>query len=389
MIVLPFAESTPLFILFLLFVLLVALLLFYRLYFLSRVAFGKPDSTISENLKTVPVSVIICARNEDHTLPVNLPLIMDQDHPEFEVVVVNDCSSDNTQDILREFEKKYERLKVVTIKEDRNHHHGKKFAVMVGIKAAKYDQLLFTDADCRPVDRNWMRKMTSAFADGRDVITGVGLYEKKSGILNLLIRYDAFLIAWLCQSMARAGLPYMGVGRNLAYRRSLFFANKGFSTHYHLESGDDDLFINAVATKNNTAAEFSPESITISVPKDSIVAWVKQKRRHLTTWPLYRTGHKFILGLYAVAQYLMVVSFFVLLAFGLAGMTGNDQLLILVGIFGFNLITYLAMVYAAARKLKQPDLFLFSLAGESFLKLFYPLIWITGKFASRTKWQRV
>ena len=256
MILLLVPELSVSFVLFCVFCFTILVLLWYYLYFFARVAFYKEPTSLVSN-PTSPVSVIICAKNEDHNLPEFLPLILSQDYPDFEVVVVDDCSSDNTPDVLREFEKKYKHLKVITVKEDKKHHHGKKFAVMVGIKGAKNEHLLFTDGDCKPVDNQWIKKMMRSFTSpNTEIVLGYSKYEKLPGFLNKLIRFDTFHIALQYLSFAKAGSPYMGVGRNLAYKKSLFFKHKGFATHYHIESGDDDLFINRQRPKQIPQRKF-------------------------------------------------------------------------------------------------------------------------------------
>ena len=184
-------------ILFCFFCLTILILLWYYLFYFARLSFYKEKDPQPLSLNPQPVSVIICARNEDHNLPEFLPLILSQDYPCYEVVAVNDCSWDNTPDVLREFEKKYKHLKVITIKEDPKHHHGKKFALMVGIKGATHEYLLLTDGDCRALSDQWLKKMMSKFSDGKEIVLGYSKYEKFPGFMNKLIRFDTFHIAFL------------------------------------------------------------------------------------------------------------------------------------------------------------------------------------------------
>lgn len=229
-----------------------------------------------------PVSIIICARNEDDNLTEFLPKVLVQDYPDFEVVVVNDCSIDSTENVIDEFAKIFPNLKKVTIKEDDYYKHGKKFAVMVGIKGAKYENLLFTDADCFPANENWLKEMSSGFVNKREIVLGYGAYKKEAGFLNKIIRFDTFLIALNYLSAAIKGKAYMGVGRNLAYKKDLFYKQKGFSKHYHITSGDDDLFINQACNNENTNVAVSHDAITYSLAKTNFSDWKRQKQRHLT-----------------------------------------------------------------------------------------------------------
>jgi poly-beta-1,6-N-acetyl-D-glucosamine synthase len=387
-------ELSIRFILFFLFCSTILILLWYYLFYFFRIAFYKEKIIPSLSLREgaggeVPASIIICAKNEDHNLPEFLLLILNQDYPDYEVVVVDDCSSDNTPDVLREFEKKYKHLKVITVKEDKKHHHGKKFAVMVGIKGAKNEHLLFTDGDCKPVDRQWVKKMMQNFSNDVDIVLGYSKYEKLPGLLNKIIRFDTFHIALQYLSFAKAGSPYMGVGRNMAYKKSLFFKHKGFATHYHIESGDDDLFINQAATRTNTSAEISPESFTVSIVKKTWKGWVEQKRRHLTTWTEYKLSDKILLGVYPFAQILFWVLFFLLLLIYQHNGFPEFDTYMLLSLFSVRLIVQIIIYKLAMDKLKEQDLLLLSLIAEIFLLLFYPILTISNKLFRRQKWKRI
>ncbi|MBN1950159.1 MAG: glycosyltransferase [Bacteroidales bacterium] len=265
-------------------------------------------------LKKHPVSVIICARNEAENLKKNLPLVLEQKFDNFEVIVVNDCSTDSTDDVLGDFLKKYKHLRVTSIAPDKKFTHGKKLAVTVGIKAAKNEWLVFTDADCVPVSDQWLNRMQENFLDSKEIVIAYGGYRPQPGLLNAYIRYDTLFIAMQYLGHALKGMPYMGVGRNLAYRKSLFFRNKGFASHYNILSGDDDLFINETATRTNTAVEFHPESHTLSVPRQSWGEWFTQKKRHYSTFGRYKPGHLFHLGIEPLMRVLFYFSFCYLLA---------------------------------------------------------------------------
>lgn len=279
--------------------------LFFGLIF-SRLAFYKDKKSLSTELR--PVSVVICAKNEHYNLRNNLISILEQDYPDFEVVVVNDCSDDDSKYLLRDYSQKYPNLKVVTIIENVNFFSGKKFALSVGIKSAKNELLILTDADCRPEDDKWLRSVQPHFTDKTDIVLGYGPYIKKKGLLNLLIRFDTFHVAVQYLSYCLIGLPYMGVGRNLAYKKSIFYKNKGFTSHLQIPSGDDDLFINQVANKNNSKIVIDKESYTYSEPKETFDNWFFQKKRHLTTSKYYKFTHKLLLASYSISQFLYFIT---------------------------------------------------------------------------------
>lgn len=297
-------------ILFMIFLVSGVIQMFYYLFFFARVYFFRPEET---NASRQPVSIIICARNESENLKQFLPSVLEQDYPDFEVIVVNDCSEDNSYLVLGNFLLQYPHLKISTVNKDPKFTHNKRFAQFIGIKAARNEILLFTDADCRPESDKWLDGMVSSFSEKTDFVLGYGGYTYKKGLLNKYIHYDSFTIAIQYLGMALSGIPYMGVGRNLAYRRSLFFENKGYGSHNHLISGDDDLFVNANATKANTAIEFRPGFHTRSVPASTLKQWLIQKKRHLTTAVYYRLRDKILLISEPVTRILFYLSFIILL----------------------------------------------------------------------------
>ena len=277
----------------------------------SRILFYKP---VRSNINKFPVSVIICARDEEANLRANLPLILDQDYPEYEVIVVNDASADETEGLLNDLQRQYSYLHSTFIRESDHIREGKKLALTVGIKAAKHDWLLLTDADCSPATNQWIYFMQRNFTGNNQIVLGYGGYRRGKGLVNLVSRYEAFFIALQYLGMSLAGHTYMGTGRNLAYRRALFFENKGFAAHYDLASGDDDLFINEVGRKANTMIEIRPESFTWSDTEKNWKDWYYQKKRHLTAGSRYRFGTKVLVGLELMSRMLFYPAFVVLIA---------------------------------------------------------------------------
>lgn len=262
-----------------------------------------------------PLSVVICARNEIANLQQYLPSILNQNYPDFEVVVVNDRSWDGTEDYLEALEKKHDNLKIVKVLDSDKFIAGKKFAVTMGIKATKNDWLVFTDADCSPASENWLMDMQQPDDALTDIILGYSPYMKKRGLLNALIRFETFFTAVNYISFALKGMPYMGVGRNMAYKKSIFFKKKGFAAHMHIPSGDDDLFVNAHANNANTAVRIHPDSHVWSEPKDTWSSYLKQKKRHFGAGKLYKPKHKFILSTQIIFQFLFYAFFVACLFF--------------------------------------------------------------------------
>lgn len=275
---------------FVLMCLFAAINMWFFLFYFIKVALWKNKSP--ENIKNKGVSIIISARNELENLKVNIPLILAQNHPDFEVIIVNDGSWDGSEDLLREMEANHSNLKCIHLNHEFLNARGKKFALTMGIKAATKDYILLTDADCIPSSPDWIKQMSSSFSEGKEIVIGFSPYTKSKGFLNWFIRFEGFYTGLQYIGFALRKRAYMGVGRNMAYTKKLFFDNKGFASHHHLMAGDDDLFVRDTATKTNTAVQLSQDALTFSTPKNTFKTWWRQKKRHNFIGKFYNTGIK-------------------------------------------------------------------------------------------------
>jgi biofilm PGA synthesis N-glycosyltransferase PgaC len=322
------------------------------------------------------ISVIICARNEAHHLKQFLPRILEQDYPLFEVVVVNDGSTDGTEALLGEMAASHPRLRYTTLPPCNTFSRGKKLALTVGLKSANYDHVLLTDADCYPASKKWLASMTSCLDKEKSIVLGYGRYEKKRGILNALIRYETAFTAMQYFSFALKGKPYMGVGRNLAYNKSLFFGGRGFANHYHLASGDDDLFVNQHARAGNTAIVPDPEAHTISVPESSPGTWIRQKQRHISAGNLYKPWSRFRLGTEWFSRLVFYTAFIVACSI-------TPWTWFVVGLFVLFQGIRITVFKLAARRLNENDLLLPSFLFDPVLPLLLGLIWFSNIFVTK------
>lgn len=282
-----------------------------QLYYLLAVYLKLRRHTISpleEGASLPPLSVVICARNEEMNLAKFLPSVLEQEYPDFEVVVVNDCSSDDSEWLLKTFSEKYKQLNIVNIKEHPRYKHGKKFAATIGIKAAKNNLLVFTDADCQPASKHWLKYMANSFTSNVEIVLGYSPYFRAKGFLNLIIRFETFQTAMSYLAYSLKGHAYMGVGRNMAYTKDLFFRGKGFASHMHIPSGDDDLFVNQNATKKNTQICIHPDAHVWSVPKHTYKDYRSQKLRHHGASTAYKAKHKRMLSTQLISAVLFYIS---------------------------------------------------------------------------------
>jgi glycosyltransferase involved in cell wall biosynthesis len=352
------------------FCLVTVIQLFYYWFFFSRLAFYRAhEKTVTQ---THPVSIVLCARDESRNLVANLPGILAQEYPyTHELVIVNDNSYDDSKFVLEQFQKEYKHMNVVTLTDRARFVQGKKFPLSVGIKASRYEVLLLTDADCVPASPHWIELMQQGFEEGTEVVLGYGPYKKRKGLLNKIIRFETFHTALQYLSYALAGKPYMGVGRNLCYRKELFYRHKGFSSHNTIPGGDDDLFINQSAHRHNTRIVINPDAFTYSRPKKTWSAWYKQKTRHYSTGRFYKAGHRFWLGLYAAAQFL----FYPLMAAALL----FCNWMWVVPAAALRLVSLMIVWFGAMNRLREKDLkpwfLFFDLWMMFYFILFLPATW--------------
>jgi glycosyltransferase involved in cell wall biosynthesis len=364
-----------------LFCLFIAVVVVQFLYYV--VVFGKFSFAKSQTAtpKRVPISVIVCAKNEEENVKKFVPLLAEQNYHTFEIVLIDDASSDNTLEIFEGFEKEYANVKLVKVENNEAFWGNKKFALTLGIKAAKYEYLLFTDADCYPTSKDWITSMSSQFTAQKNIVLGYGAYEKiANSFLNKIIRFETLLTATQYFAWAKIGKPYMGVGRNMAYKREEFFKVRGFMDHMKIRSGDDDLFINQAATKENTAICFLPDSFTYSEPKTSFKEWFTQKRRHVSTAKHYKMFDRNQLSIFYTSQLLFLLLPIVLLAF-------QFQWIAVVSIIGFRyLFAWLAMGFAAG-KLKEKDVMYWFPIIEIVLIFTQLNVFITNTFSKPVHWK--
>jgi glycosyltransferase involved in cell wall biosynthesis len=322
-----------------------------------------------------PVSILICTHDEEVNIRELLPQLLAQDYPDFEIIVVDDRSNDNTYDYLLEATERHRQLRMVTVEQKPDHISGKKFALTLGIRAASNDWLLLTDADCRPKNNRWLRSMTSCFTTKTQLVLGYSPYLRSGGLLNSFIRFEGLTTAIQYLGMALLGKPYMGVGRNIAYRKSLFLNHKGFNGHLGITGGDDDLFVNTHAQKSNTVVCIGEDALVYSHPKLSWMEFHYQKLRHLSVGRFYKFSDRLVLGLFTLS-WLLVWALAVPSAF-VTSFT-NATLLLFIARWIFLILLF----HFASRRLGDP----FESWKVPFLDFIYAIYYlVTGLAALQSK----
>jgi glycosyltransferase involved in cell wall biosynthesis len=324
--------------------------LYYLLGVFTRLLFRRSPTPPSQ---LPPVTVVVCAHNELENLRTLLPMLNEQDYPNYEVIVMDDRSVDGTVNFADTEAKQWKRVRFLHIEQEYEHVTPKKYAITTAVRSAKHEIILLTDADCRPTTDQWIKGMVAYLTPDKQIVIGFSPYEKRSGFLNRLIRFETFYAAIQYLSLALAGKPYMAVGRNLMYRKSLFLQNKGFYTHLRVTGGDDDLLMNEIATPQNTAVCLDPDTFMVSIPKRNWAAWYWQKKRHLSVSKYYKFPNKVRLAVLS-GTHILSWMFFI----GLAAWVGLSfptlqlgYIIVIASIFGLRLVTQWIILGIASRKL--------------------------------------
>jgi glycosyltransferase involved in cell wall biosynthesis len=286
-------------------------LFFYLFIYIRPYNYLKKKEDISVPNEALPaVSVIVTSKNSAEELEQNLPFIMEQDYPDFEVIVVNRGSTDDTDMVLKAAEQKYSRLYHTYVPVEADGINEKKLAITLGIKAAKNDYLLFTEAYCKPCSTQWIREFGKEFTQGKEVILGFSRLEipQKTGLRGFML-YDNLIHHLKFLSMAILHKPFMGIGRNLAYKKDLFFKHKGYSSILNLEGGEDDLYINRIAPPKKTGVALSGKSMTETGSVNHFSEWRALKSGYLYSKRYYKGTSFRIFSLETFSKYVFYLLF--------------------------------------------------------------------------------
>lgn len=282
---------------------------------------GRQKPSTRPSTEYPPVSVIVYAKNESENLQKHLPSLLTQTYPTYEVIVINDGSTDESDQVLKIFTNQYKHLYHTYIPENAKYLSRKKLSLTLGIKAARYDLLLFTEANCRPSSPHWIAEMVQPYSTpATQIVLGFCAYRHYKGFFHKLVAYDNLLTGLQYLSSALTHHPYTGNGRNLSYRKNLFYEHKGYSHSLYLHAGDDDLFINEAATTRNTEVVYTPDSLTEMAPLDYFSIWKEMKVSRAATQKYYKGGQ---LSFYRAGGFLFFLFLFAVIATGIAGMQGN------------------------------------------------------------------
>jgi cellulose synthase/poly-beta-1,6-N-acetylglucosamine synthase-like glycosyltransferase len=357
------------------FLVVILVQMIYYWMFFSRLAFHKPRK-VSDGKP--PVSVIVLARNQYNDLLHTLPVLLGQDYPEFEVLVADDNSDDGSDELLEKLTEQHANLRVVKLTQSLNWFKGRKFPLSLGIKSANHDVLLLTDIQFRPAGKNWISELAGSYSENTEIVLGYATYDTSSK-LNKWLRFMAFYDGLVYLSMALSGRTFKGIGSNLSYRKSLFYRHKGFSSHYVINAGDDELFVNRTATGRNVRIQVSGNSMVKSAKPVSLLQWLAKEKTRLSIRRYFKFSHRALISVFSTSTFLFYLIFILLLLLQI-------QWPVVVGLFAVRFISQMIIFVLAQKRLSEKNLLLLSPFFEVILVLVDLFIWIRLLLSKKSTW---
>ncbi len=356
-------------------ILLLTLLVYWISFYGAYALWEKNNRNNKESL--VPISVIISCKNAEKTIEKTIHSILAQKYFDFELIIIDDFSSDRTISIIQEIQDSC----IVLLSAEVN-IAGKKAAISQAIQYAKHEILLFTDADCIPASTEWIESManTMLHKPETEVVLGFGPMYKRNTWINKFARYETWLTAMQYFSYAIFKIPYMGVGRNLMYKKSAFMRVNGFNQHEDMASGDDDLFITSVANRHNIAINMDADAFVYSEAKDQLTTFFRQKTRHISTSVRYKRSHQILLSIFAFTQ----AGIYLVLILGLIMNTFHLHAIFLILISKWMVQTFLH--YRWLKRLDSKDLWLFFPILDILLSVYYFILSCYSLFRKKNTW---
>lgn len=292
----------------------IALCLYYGLLWL-RVGRCKKDvvSHQSSVAGSKPsVSIVMVVHNEAEFLKKSLPYLLEQDYPDFEVVIVDYKSTDDTHFVLKVCADNYPQLKPISFHKDVNMFQGKKYPLSIGIKSATKEVILLTEAECTPCSFNWISHMMEGYCGGMQMVLGYNLVKSSGNLLGAFQQYENMVYSASYLGSAMMGMPYTATGRNLSYRRNFFFKKGGFISHYSIPDGADDLFVNQNANSGICALVMHKDAVVSSEPRSTFNLWHQDRTHRLYTRRYYGLKDRLLLSIYPLSQLVFLVALILL-----------------------------------------------------------------------------
>lgn len=357
------------------FVACLAIQLIYYIFFLSILLNNKKEKEY--DLK--PISVILYVKNSELYLEKNIDYFINQKYPKFEILLVNNASSDNTDIILEKLSEKHKSLRIINVENNESFWGNKKYTYTLAIKAAKYEHLIFSEIDCKPVSENWIHEINKSFSSKKTIILGYKRLLKTSSLFNLIIRFDNLLESIKSFSFTKINSPYSADSRNYAFTKKDFYRVNGFINHIKIKNGKEDLFVKDAKQKYNSAYTLSDESFVESSKSLSFKEWFLNKKNSNLLKRHYSFKNQFLLNAFSFSKVFLYFLTIILLLI-------HDWKIILI-IFSSYIIFQSVITFIINRKFKETSIFYLSPILDFLLVLFQISIFISNLISKPPNWR--
>lgn len=331
------------------FIVFTAIQIIYYLTFSSL--FFKSKKTNKINTKP-PISLLIFVKNSAAYLEKNLTYFLNQDYPEFEILLIDNCSSDDTDEVLEKIKTKHKKVRIINVENNESFWANKKYTYTLAIKAAKYNHLLFSEIIAKPISKNWILEMSNQISDKKSLVLGYTKHNTSKGFMNLLIRFNDVLDALKAFTFTKFNTPFRASAYNFSFTKDNFFRVNGFIKHIKINYGKDDLFLRDAYFKKNTSFSIDEDSFVEITKEKTFKDWFSAQKRNSFLQNHYKLNHQILLFLYTITK--------------LGSLTLGITLLffypykIILCIIGFYFLVKTIVLALATKKFKEPKIiFLF------------------------------
>ncbi|HEX5112910.1 MAG TPA: glycosyltransferase [Saprospiraceae bacterium] len=319
------------------------------------------------------VSVVIAIKNGTGKLRDTLLALTRQDYPQYEIIIIDDYSAPDQWEALVQM---LNRLKgVFFYRSDRA--PGKNHALKMGIEKANHDFILCTDDDCLPAGPQWIKSMVSNANPG-DIVLGYSPYIPQPGRLNLFIRFETVMTGMQYLSWAMLGKPFMGVGRNMLFSKSVLLKANFKHQLKKVGYGDDDLLVQSMKGKASVKVSLDPESFMYSEPAETLNEYIKQKHRHLSAGHYYSFVSWLQPGIFGIG---IILHWFLLIPM----LWCNVSIVFDLAFFAGVIIRWIG--YASwAKRLGYPEMRWIYLGYEMMYAIYLAVVGVMTIFTERKTW---
>ena len=346
--------------------------------FTGRVLFRKKVDNNEAEKK--PLSLILTIRNEEENLKNNLPKILSLENIDFEMVVVDDFSQDNSYLILGLLKDRYKRLTISALNQETK--FSTKLALNIAIKATNNKWILTVPVSLAEVAAEWLDYISQATNNEKNVVIGYSTVARSKGFYNRLTRIENYFSYLKSTGYILNGIPFVYSVENVAFQKEKYFEIGGFGQKVTEHYANLELVINSFIRKKTTAVLFNKES---SIRKTEVVKradYFDLLKKSIRIESHLSSSKRVILFLIEFGKllFLPIAAFVIVLL--------PELWIILAGLMGFIFTPYLFIIKITQNRLNERKIFIPSLVYDllmPYYKLFFR--WHFNRRSRKNRWK--